>query len=65
MLEFFGYYRESLLQYYELTADMNNLKSRRKWTGDEWTPEMQRDFETLKKTLYSERGPHTGPSHDS
>ena len=57
MLEFFGYYRESLLQYYELTADMNNLKSRRKWTGDEWTPEMQRDFDTLKKLFVQNGGP--------
>ena len=51
MLGFFGYYRESLPEYSALTADMNNLKSRRKWTGGEWTPEMQRDFETLKKSF--------------
>ena len=33
MLGFFGYYRESLSMYSELTAEMNDLKSRRKWTG--------------------------------
>ena len=43
----FGYYRESLPQYSELTAAMNELKAKRKWTGGEWTPEMQHDFETL------------------
>ena len=56
MLGFFGYYRESLQQYSALTADMNNLKSRRKWTGEEWTPEMQRDFETLKKHFDQDGG---------
>ena len=57
MLVFFGYYRESLPQYSELTAEMNNLKSRRKWTGGEWTPEMQRDFETLKQLFVQDGGP--------
>ena len=57
MLGFFGYYRESLPQYSELTADMNNLKSRRKWTGEEWTPQMQSDFETLKKLFVQDGGP--------
>ena len=57
MLGFFGYYRESLPEYSALTADMNNLKSRRKWTGGEWTPEMQRDFETLKNLFVQDGGP--------
>ena len=57
MLGFFGYYRESLPEYSALTADMNSLKSRRKWTGGEWTPEMQRDFETLKKLFVQDGGP--------
>ena len=57
MLGFFGYYRESLPQYSELTAEMNDLKSRRKWTGGEWTPKMQRDFETLKRLFVQDGGP--------
>ena len=35
MLVFFGYYRESLQTYSELTAEMNELKSKRKWIGGE------------------------------
>jgi transposase InsO family protein len=57
MLGFFGYYRESLPQYSELTAAMNELKAKRKWTGGEWTPEMQHDFETLKRLFIEDGGP--------
>ena len=47
-LIFFGYYRDFLPQFAELTAEMNEVKTKRHWEADTWTPELQSKFQQIK-----------------
>ena len=47
-LRFFGYKRDFLPQFAELTAEMNEVKTKRRWEADTWTPELQSKFQQIK-----------------
>ena len=39
-----------------LTAEMNQLKAKKKWDANTWTPRLQAQFETLKSEFLSVSG---------
>ena len=49
VLGFFGYYRESVVNFSELTSQMNTLKTKKVWEPGDWTSKMQTQFDTLKR----------------
>ena len=47
-LGFFGYYRDFLPKFAELTAEMNEVKTKKHWQPDTWTEELQGKFQQVK-----------------
>ena len=47
-LVFFGFYRDFLPKFAELTAEMNEVKTKKRWEADTWTLELQRKFQQVK-----------------
>ena len=48
LLGFFGYYREFIPEYARLTEKMNSLRNKRHLGPDDWTKELESNFQTLK-----------------
>ena len=57
MLGFFGYYREFIPEYTRLTEKMNSLRNKRQLGPDEWTEELESNFQTLKAAFTTDGGP--------
>ena len=57
MASVLGYYRESIVEFAKLTAEMNGLKTKKVWEPEDWTPGMQDQFNTLKELFCQEGGP--------
>ena len=46
LLWFFGYYREFIPEYTRLTEKMNSLRNKRQLKTEEWTQEIESNFQT-------------------
>ena len=57
LLKFFGYYCEFIPEYARLTEKMNSLRNKRHLGPDEWTEELESNFQALKNAFTDDGSP--------